>query len=379
MEQKNIFIAGAGGIGKAAGLILAVSRYLPCNIILGDRYMEVAQAAAKYINDGAEKEVATAILLPETGVNEVMALTFQKCDIILDCLPGSLAPRYAAYAKEYNCHYANLTEYVAETNQVTEIANGASSGFMLQTGLAPGYINVLGMHLFNKFTSTYNVSKVDSLDMKVGALSKYARSPYYYAFTWSPIGVATEYVEDAVVVKNYQTQKTPSLSDTQSIIIDGDIYEDDFTSGGAADLPTALEGRVKNLSYKTLRYPGHYDWAKKIISSTPLGSDTIEHLQKTMLETIPSVEEDLVVVFASVRGNDETGRLRALQKSIKVYPTKVGTKPLRAIQTTTAAPLCEAARMLLQNTYQGPVFQSQIDPVSFLNGPFVKEVYGSVE
>jgi hypothetical protein len=38
-------------------------------------------------------------------------------DIILDCLPGSQAPRIAEFAKDYELHYANLTEYVAETEK----------------------------------------------------------------------------------------------------------------------------------------------------------------------------------------------------------------------------------------------------------------------
>ena len=32
--------------------------------------------------------------------------------------------------------------------------------------------------------------------MKVGALSTHAHAPHFYGFTWSAIGVATEYVKD---------------------------------------------------------------------------------------------------------------------------------------------------------------------------------------
>jgi len=34
-------------------------------------------------------------------------------------------------------HYANLTEYVAETDEITAFAKNAETGFVLQTGLAP--------------------------------------------------------------------------------------------------------------------------------------------------------------------------------------------------------------------------------------------------
>lgn len=379
MEEKTILIAGAGGIGKATGLILACEKKSKFKILIGDRYLDAANAAAEYINKGASNIAAEGFHFPSDGTNESLSKALEKSDIILDCLPGSEAPRLAQMAHDNDCHYANLTEYVKETDEVTAIAKNSNKGFILQTGLAPGYINVLSHHLFLKFTSMYNVDKVDSIDMKVGALSKHARHPYYYAYTWSPIGVATEYIKDALVVEDYKTNAIASLSKTEKILIDGIQYEDDFTSGGAADLPVALAGKVKNLSYKTIRYPGHYDWARRIIKDTPQGKNKVDYLNTTMLDAIPAVEDDVVIVFSSVKGKDDKGVLRAIEKSIHVYPSTVGTETLRAIQTTTAAPLCEAAILLLSGKYQGPVFQSQIDTNSFLNGSFVAKVYGNID
>lgn len=379
MKKHNILIAGAGGIGQATGLILACHNDINTKILLGDRYDDSANSAAHYVNENSESTKAEGFLLPSEGISDTFKAKLEQADIILDCLPGSQAPRLAQLAHDYNCHYANLTEYVRETDQVTKIAENSSKGFILQTGLAPGYINVIAHHLFKKFTALHKVDKVDNIDMKVGALSRHARDPHFYAFTWSPIGVATEYIKDALVVEDYKTNKIPSLSATESILIQGIRYEDDFTSGGAADLPVALAGKVKNLNYKTLRFPGHYDWARKVISETPVGSEKVEYLNKTMLEKIPSVEDDVVIVFASVKGKDHKGVLRAIEKSIHVYPSKVGKETLRAIQTTTAAPLCEAAMLLLSGQLSGPVFQSQIDTDSFLNGSFVSQVYGKVD
>ena len=47
----------------------------------------------------------------------------------------------------------------------------------------------------------------------------------------------------------------------------------------------------------------------------------------------------------------------------------------RAIQTTTAAPLCQSAMMLLSGKYSGIVLQSQIDPTEFMSGNFVSRIY----
>ena len=43
---------------------------------------------------------------------------FNQGDILLDCLPGTQAPKMARFAKDFNMHYANLTEYVAETEEL---------------------------------------------------------------------------------------------------------------------------------------------------------------------------------------------------------------------------------------------------------------------
>jgi len=141
------------------------------------------------------------------------------------------------------------------------------------------------------------------------------------------------------------------LADVKTLIIDGLTYEETFTSGGAADLPDALAGKVQDLDYQTLRHPGHYKWAKDIIANTPAGADTIQHLEKTMLDEIPSVEDDRVIIYSTVIGKDSQGRLRALEGSYNIPPSMVGTKKLRAIQ-------------------------SMIDPIKFMNGPFVKAIYG---
>ena len=373
----NILIAGAGGIGQATGLILAEKSDFDCKIYIGDRYQSSSDAAKHFIEEGAQTTgVVTPFVIPESGINEEFKEILNKCDIILDCLPGSQAPRLAQLANDHDLHYANLTEYVNETNQVTEIAKNSNKGFILQTGLAPGFINVLAMKLFNEFTSKYKVDKVQKIQMKVGALSDHVLAPHFYAFTWSPIGVATEYVKDAIAVRNYKTVNIKSLADVRKLIVDGISYEESFTSGGAADLPEALAGKVVDLDYQTLRHPGHYAWANKIIGETPTGADTIQHLEETMLKEIPSVEDDRVIIYSTVIGEDSDGRLRAIEGSYNIKPSMVGTKKLRAIQTTTAAPLCEAAYMLLTQDLKGPIFQSMIDPIKFMNGPFVKAIYG---
>ena len=375
--KAKIFIAGSGGIGQAAGLILSETNIMDTEIFFGDISQYAIEGAAQFVAEGCTKTPKVhTVLMSSDGSNPAMDEALSQCDVILDCLPGSQAPRIASLAKKFNCHYANLTEYVQETNDIKEISKDAETAFVLQTGLAPGFINILASQLFKEFCQDFNVDQADTMKMKVGAISKHAAAPYFYAFTWSPIGVATEYLKDAEVVRDYKKTNVPALSGLDSIIIDGLLYEDNYTSGGAADLPDAFSKQVKNLDYKTLRYPGHYQWVKNTINSIPSEDNKIKSLEKIMLDNIPSVEDDVVVIYASVEGRDSKGNLRAKERSYTIEPSYVGRKKLRAIQSTTAAPLCQVAYMMLTNNWKGTILQSQLETESFLNGPFVKAIYG---
>ncbi|MBK8888484.1 MAG: saccharopine dehydrogenase NADP-binding domain-containing protein [Saprospiraceae bacterium] len=375
--NAKIFIAGSGGIGQAAGLILSESKVMESSIYFGDISQSALDQAIHFVEKGCTGQASlVGVLMPLECSNEQLDEVLTQCDIILDCLPGSQAPRMAALAKKHHCHYANLTEYVQETKDVISISKDADTAFVLQTGLAPGFINILAHRLYEEFCNDFSVDIVNSMHMKVGAISKNAPSPHYYAFTWSPIGVATEYLKDAEIVRNFKKMNVPALSGLERIIIDGDEYEDNFTSGGAADFPDAFAGKVKDLDYKTLRYPGHYQWVKNTMSTIINSENRIKALENIMLENIPSVEDDVVVVYASVEGKDSNGRLRRKEKSYKIKPSFVGNQRLRAIQTTTAAPLCEVAHMLLKNKWKGTILQSKLSTQEFLNGPFVTAIYG---
>lgn len=369
-HAPTILIAGAGGIGEAAAYMLLDWSDVPvARVILADANPANLDRARRFV--GHADRLATVHAPVSLDPAPDLAQAFTEADVVLDCLPGGLAPTVARLALDNGCHYANLTEYVAETNEIMAMAEGAETGFILQTGLAPGVINVLAHKLLRQFESSYG-GAVDTVAMKVGALTRHATEPHHYGFTWSPIGVATEYVKPAVVVRDGEVREVPSLSERAVIVLDGVVYEDDLTSGGAADMPQHFAGKVTTLDYKTLRYPGHYAWVDTVLSETGHDPDA---LQARMQAEIPLVEDDLVVLYASVEGPDATGARRRVDRSYKIEPIQTPNGPMRAIQATTAAGLVESAKVLLTGRHRGPVLQMDLDPDTFLNGVFVGRVY----
>lgn len=378
-KHHTIIIAGAGGIAQAVALILAEWSTVPQTIYIGSRTVFKAQKMAEWVANGITKScIIKSFHLSEKELTTEMKQIFNKGEIILDCLPGTQAPKMAGYAKDYGMHYANLTEYIAETKQIIKLAHNATTGFVLQSGLAPGYIDVLANYLYKEFCNKYEVRIVDALELKVGALTKNAVPPYYYGFTWSPVGVATEYIKEAEVIRDYKKTKRPSLSERATIIIDGITYEEDLTSGGAANLPDALARKVQSLDYKTLRHPGHYAWVEEQIDKLNTTDSSIEALQLIMENHIPHIEDDQIILYAAVQGKDAKGIMRRQEVSKHILPQKVGNHQLRAIQTTTAVPLIQSAQLLLESSYKGVLLQSEIEPKPFLNGSFIVPVYKKV-
>ncbi|MFN8280834.1 MAG: saccharopine dehydrogenase C-terminal domain-containing protein [Saprospiraceae bacterium] len=375
LDRSKVIIAGAGGIGRAVGLILADSPGIDAEIYIGDMDKSVAQNIAQWIREGSSTVCPVeGFEIDRSTLSNEMDYVFHSGDILLDCLPGDQAPRMASYALKYNMHYVNLTEYVRETEEIMQMAAQSSKAFVLQSGLAPGYINILAHKLYKDFTRDFQDIAVDAIKMRVGALTRHVEAPHYYAFTWSPVGVATEYNNDAYVLRNGRITTVPALSGTTSRIIDGISYEEDYTSGGAADLPQFFEGKVSSLDYKTIRYPGHYNWVREQLAQCNQERNTSELLER-MLQSVPFLDDDLIVIYASVTGRDRNGQLRQYEKAQSISPMTVGSHRLKAIQVTTAAPMLEAARIVLKSGYQGIVLQSRLDPDDFLSGPFIQQVF----
>ena len=367
-------ILGAGGIGSAVSVLLRQLYGPKVDIYIGDIRMDACHQAKEWILSSGD--VDGEVHCFDMNEDWVTQLNAANVNIVLDCLPGKMAPKMAKVALGWNAHYVNLTEYVAETKEIMAMAEGAQSAFGLQSGVAPGFVNVLGKKLFEEFCSEYHVQKADRLEMRVGALSRNAVAPHFYAFTWSTIGVATEYVKPAEVVRNHEFMTVPSLSERRQILVDGLLLEEDLTSGGAADLPMTYKDRIANIDYKTFRYPGHWEWVDSKLAEIPDGADVIAELENHMLANIPSVEADLIVVYAAVEGKDQKGHLRRIGASYRVEPMKIGAVTLRAIQSTTAAGMAEVARMLLEGDMKGVVLQSSLDAENYLSGPFVSAIYG---
>ena len=120
-------------------------------------------------------------------------------------------------------------------------------------GLAPGLAGILAVAGAGEF------EEIDAIRMRVGGLPQHPRPPLNYQIVFSAEGLINEYVEDAEVIRNGVRTSVPSMRDLEEIAFPPPFgtLEAFNTSGGASMLPEMFEGKVKELDYKTIRYPGH--------------------------------------------------------------------------------------------------------------------------
>ena len=250
------------------------------------------------------------------------------------------------------------------TRTIKQLAEGAKTAFIPQCGLAPGFISIVAYDLAKKF------DKLRDVQMRVGALPVFPHNALKYNLTWSTDGLINEYCNPCESIRDGQRIEVPALEELEQFTLDGVEYEAFNTSGGLGTLCDTLEGKVENLNYKTVRYPGHRDIVKLLVRDLHLG--TRRDIFKDVLETaIPITYQDVVLVFVTVSGWKD-GRLTQESYAKKIYSQTVGDRLMSAIQITTAAGICAMCDLLVEGKLpqKGFVRQEEAKLSDFLANRF---------
>src|SRR5688572_3056456 len=97
---KKIFIAGSGGIGEAAALLLREWSKFETEIFLGDISENNLIKAKDFVVRNSQKTSnVETVLMTADGASDAMKSAFETCDVLLDCSPGSQAPKLARFAR----------------------------------------------------------------------------------------------------------------------------------------------------------------------------------------------------------------------------------------------------------------------------------------
>src|ERR1700704_805719 len=341
--MKDIVIVGAGKIGSMIAELLRGSGDYSVTVVDRSQHqldrLETAAPIAKLAADIAQGDALRKILADKFAV--------------LSAAPYHATRTIAEAAKAAGAHYLDLTEDGASTRAVKQLAEGARTAFIPQCGLAPGFITIVASDLASRFDQLQDVR------MRVGALPKFPSNALNYNLTWSTDGVINEYCEPCEAIVNGQLRETQPLEELEEFSLDGILYEAFNTSGGLGTLCETLAGKVRNLNYRTIRYPGHAAIMKALLNDLRL-RDRRDLLKDILENSVPITLQDVVIVFVTVSGSKD-GRLMQETYVNRVFAQPVGGVVKSAIQITTAGAVCAVLDMLADGALPQTGFVRQED------------------
>jgi len=341
--MHKILVAGAGHIGSMIAELL---------VSTGDFQVTVADQSPAALAAIPQRPGLDTLELSVTDAERLQAAMKGRFAVI-SAAPYSVTAVIAEAAHRAGIHYLDLTEDVRTTQTVKALAPTATHALIPQCGLAPGFISIVGMDLARRFAT------LDTLRLRVGALPQFPSNALGYNLTWSTAGVINEYCQPCEAIVQGRLAAVPPLEELEHFALDGIQYEAFNTSGGLGTLCATLDGKVRNLNYRTIRYPGHRDAMKLLLQDLRL-AERPAVLADVLENAIPGTSQDVVVIFATATGRRH-GRVWQESYAHSVYPQVLAGREWTAIQTTTACSVCAVLDLLVAGRLPQKGFVRQED------------------
>jgi saccharopine dehydrogenase-like NADP-dependent oxidoreductase len=354
--MHKVLVLGAGKIGSAVAKLLANT---------GDYDVRVGD-----VDERSLKRLARLPHVKTARMDVAKPAALQRAmkgrDIVISACSYSVNPGIARAAKQASLSYFDLTEDVETTRVVRRVAAKARRGqvFVSQCGLAPGFVSIAAHDLARQF------DKLDEVRMRVGALPMFPTNDMKYNLTWSTDGLINEYGNPCEAVWEGKLIEMLPLEGLEHFSLDGVDYEAFNTSGGVGTLAETLQGKVRTLNYKTIRYRGHRNLIAFLMNELRL-NDWRHELKAILERAVPVTPQDVVLIFVTVSGW-MAGHLTQITDARKVYHRELFGERWSAIQITTASSVCAAVDLFLEGRIpdRGFVRQEEIPLADFLANRF---------
>lgn len=361
----KILVLGAGRMGLGAAYDLAHNSEGVAAVTVADIDLERARAVVSTV--GSAK--LTPAPVDVNDVAQVSAL-MRGHDAVISCVTyyhNLQLARAAIEARTNFCDLGGNNAVVAAELALDAEARAAGVNIIPDCGLAPGMVSVLAAHGAARF------DELEAIHIRVGGLPQTPRPPLNYQIVFSVEGLINEYVERARVIRGGQIVEVESLTEIEALEFPAPYggMEAFQTSGGTSTLPDTFQGRVQELDYKTIRYPGHCEQFKLFVDLGLAASEEIEVdgvrvrprrlLGEMLLRHLPADEPDVVLVRLDFRGRVAGKDSRLRYDIIDRFDEHTG---LSAMMRTTAFPASIIAQMMArgETTGRGALPQELVVP-----------------
>ncbi|HEY5616194.1 MAG TPA: saccharopine dehydrogenase C-terminal domain-containing protein, partial [Bacteroidota bacterium] len=254
----KILVIGAGQMGTALAYDLARSQGVE-SVTLADVDASRAHSVAAQIN---AKKIRHARLDVEYFDDVISLMSGHDCAIGATTFRHNFElTRAALEAGVHFCDLGGNDDVVRRQLSLDAEAKNRNILVVPNCGLAPGFANVLAAGGAKKF------DELDTIHIRVGGLPQHPKPPLNYQLVFSAEGLVNEYSGMSVVLREGKPVERAAMTELEELEFPPPfgLMEAFLTSGGASMLPAMFESKVRELDYKTIRYPGHCEKFKTLL------------------------------------------------------------------------------------------------------------------
>jgi len=332
-------------MGRAAAYDLA-QMDPASSVVVADVDPAAAEKAARAAGPNARP------LTLDAGSDAALAGSLAGVDVVVSAVSYSVNERVTRAAIDAGVHMCDMggnNDVVDRQLAMDERARTAGVTIVPNCGLAPGLINVLGMEGVRSFDT------VESVRLRVGGLPLHPRPPLQYQIVFSVEGLINEYIEPAEVIRGGRRVTVQSMADLESLSFPEPFgaLEAFNTSGGLSILPRLLDGKVTELDYKTIRYPGHCEKMRTLLDLGFASHEPImigntlrtsrELFTELLRRKLDTGGPDVILARSTVTGTKGGVRSRLVSEFVDRYDEATG---MSAMMRTTAFPTSIIAQQL---------------------------------
>ncbi len=369
----RFLVLGAGKMGYAAIYDLCEFGGADAQIIAVDSHGGRLDTITKRFTDPR-----VSVVKADVGNTDELAYLMSGSDVVISCVTYKFNYDLSKAAIEAGASFCDLggnEDIVRRQFLLDEMARERGVAIIPDCGLAPGLVSMLAAAAFDE------LDEVVSVKLRVGGLPVEPKQPLAYALFFSTEGLINEYVEDATVIREGRLLRVPSLVDREELEFAQPfgLMEAFNTSGGVSTLPATLGAKVRDLDYKTIRYPGHCEQIKLLkdlglMDSNPLNVNGEKIAPRAVLaalleQKLPREEPDVVLVRVEVTGSKNGEQTMIQWECIDFMDESTG---LSAMMRMTAFPVSIIAQMLARGDIKdhGSLYQE----LSVPRDTFLKEM-----
>ncbi|MBM4249195.1 MAG: hypothetical protein FJ149_07130 [Euryarchaeota archaeon] len=310
-------VLGAGMMGRAVAYDLARAGGVE-GVVLGDVSLKVAREAARWAGPGKVRPVKVDVSRADM-VRRLMSAGF-------DVAVGAVSYRFnVALAREAIragvgfCDLGGNNTVVERELAMDRAARFAGVTVVPDCGLAPGMVQPVAIRALELLGG-----RADELRIRVGGLPLHPRPPLNYKLVFSPEGLVNEYHEKAVALRDGRRVELQCLTELEELDFPAPFgrLEAFVTSGGASTLPATLKGKVRDLDYKTIRYPGHCAIMRGVLwlglgDTAPVRVGPVrlaprELLLELLRRRLTDTDEDAVLMRVTARRGNRSVRFQMI-------------------------------------------------------------------